>query len=443
MEMSILIKNGTLVTMNPGRDVMEASIYIEKDKIKSIGETPETADYVIDASGQLVIPGLIQPHIHLCQTLFRGLADDLELLDWLRLRIWPLEGAHDPESMYCSALLGIGELFLGGTTTIIDMGSVKHADVSIEAIATSGMRAFAGKTMMDYGKDIPPSLLENTEDSLQQSVELLEKWHGYDNGRIRYVFQPRFVVSCTEELLREVIKLSRLYHVNIHTHASENRGECALVEKRFGKRNIHYLADIGMAGPHVSLVHCIWLNQEEKNILSATETKVVHCPGSNMKLGSGISPVPDLLAGGCDVALAADGAPCNNTLDAFLEMRLAAYIQKPIHGPAAMPAYRVFEMATLGGARAMGLEKEIGSLETGKKADLAMVSMEGLHNHPSGDADVYSRLVYQSKSSDVTLTMVDGKIVMEKGRLTTIDHRAVRKNAARAISRVAQRAGIQ
>ncbi|QGP93593.1 Melamine deaminase [Neomoorella glycerini] len=440
--MSILIKNGILVTMNPRREVFQGNIYIEDDRIAAIGRTPATADRIIEATGQLVIPGLIQPHIHLCQALFRGRADDLELLDWLRLRIWPLEGAHDPESLYYSALLGIGELFLSGTTTIVDMETVHHTDAAMEAISQSGIRAITGKVMMDFGEDVPASLKEITAASLKESVDLLEKWHGYDNGRIQYAFEPRFVVSCTEELLLEVRDLARHYGVKIHTHASENRGECALVEKLHGRRNVLYLDDIGLTGPDLILVHCIWLSEEEKDILARTGTKVVHCPSSNLKMASGICPVPDLLNRGTVVSLAADGAPCNNNLDAFMEMRLAALIQKPLHGPTTMPAPLVFEMATLGGARAMGMEKDIGSLEVGKKADLALVSLEGLHTQPADGVDVYTQLVYQARGSDVTLTMVDGKIVMEKGELKTIDAGEVREKANKAVLRVLRRAGL-
>lgn len=440
--MTILIKNGTLVTMNPQREVLRGDIYIENDRIAAIGRAPATADRVIDAGGQLVIPGLIQPHVHLCQTLFRGRADDLELLDWLRLRIWPLEGAHDPDSLYYSALLGIGELFLGGTTTIVDMETVHHTEAAIEAIAKSGIRAITGKVMMDFGEDVPETLRETTEASLQESVQLLEKWHGYDNGRIQYAFTPRFVVSCTEELLLEVRELARKYGVKIHTHASENRGECALVEKLHSRRNVLYLDDIGLTGPGLILVHCIWLDEAEKEILARTGTKVVHCPSSNLKMASGICPVPDLLSRGTVVSLAADGAPCNNNLDAFMEMRLAALIQKPFHGPTSMPAPVVFEMATLGGARAMGMEKEIGSLEVGKKADLALVSLDGLHTQPEDGINVYTQLVYQAKGSDVTLTMVGGKIVMEKGELKTIDVDEVRRKANQAVRRLAHRTGL-
>ncbi|MBC7325889.1 MAG: amidohydrolase family protein, partial [Moorella sp. (in: Bacteria)] len=209
-----------------------------------------------------------------------------------------------------------------------------------------------------------------------------------------------------------------------------------------GRRNVLYLNDLGLTGPDLILVHCIWLDEEEKDILVRTGTRVVHCPSSNLKMASGVCPVPDLLNRGAVVSLAADGAPNNNNLDAFLEMRLAALIQKPLHGPTAMPAPLVFEMATLGGARALGLEKEIGSLEVGKKADLALVSLEDLHTQPVDGVNVYTQLVYQARGSDVTLTMVDGKIVMEKGELQTIDAAEIRKKANEAVRRVVRRAGL-
>lgn len=428
--------------MNACREIIKGDLLIENDRIAALGQTPATAERVIDATGQVVIPGLIQPHIHLCQTLFRGRADDMELLDWLRQRIWPLEAAHDAESIYYSALLGIGELFLGGTTTIVDMETVHYTDAVIEAIARSGIRAVSGKAMMDRGEGVPPGLQETTDSSLAASLELLHKWHGYDGGRIQYSFAPRFVVSCTENLLQEVNKLARRYGVKIHTHASENQGECALVEELQGMRNVIYLHDLGLTGPDLILAHCIWLADEEKDILAQSGTKVVHCPGSNLKLASGICPVPELLDRGMVVALAADGAPNNNNLDAFLEMRLAALIHKPLHGPAAMPADRVFEMATLGGARAIGQEKQIGSLEVGKKADLALVSLKGFHTQPAVDINLYTALVYQARSTDVTLTMVDGRIVMEARELKSIDAAEVSHKANEALLRVTARAGL-
>ena len=439
---TILIKNAVLVTMNANRDIVQGDLLIENGRIKDIGKLEDKGDKIINAGGQLVIPGLIQTHIHLCQTLFRGQADDLELMDWLKLRIWPLEGAHDAESVYWSALLGIGELFRGGTTGIIDMETVHHTQSAFQAIVDSGLRAISGKCMMDSGKGVPVGLMENTADSLQQSVDLLEKWHGQGNGRLHYAFAPRFVVSCTEDLLLQVSQLANQYQVRVHTHASESRGEIALVQAERKMRNIVYLNHLGLANERLILAHCIWLDDEEFSILKHQGVKVVHCPSCNMKLGSGIARIPEMLKHGIQVSLGADGAPCNNNLDQFTEMRTAALIQKPIHGPTAMPAWQVFEMATLAGAKAMGLEKDIGSLEIGKKADLAMVDLCKLHCSPWEGSDVYAQLVYQAKASDVTLTMVDGRVVYEQGRLITIDEMQVIREANTAIKRVRQRAGI-
>lgn len=444
---SILIKGGTVVTMNPKREIIEpGDVLIRESRIEAVGPSGELdvaqVDKVIDASGKAVIPGLIQSHVHLCQTLFRGQADDLELLDWLKLRIWPLEGAHDEESIYYSALLGIAELIKGGTTSVIDMETVHHTDHAIAAIMESGIRAITGKVMMDYGDEVPPTLREDTDRSIQESVELCEKWHMADGGRIRYAFTPRFVVSCTERLLVEVRDLARKYGVHVHTHASENRGECELVLKDRGMRNVDYLHKIGLLGPNLILAHCIWLDPDEMEMLKETRTKVAHCPSSNLKLASGIAKIPEMLDMGVRVSLGADGPPCNNNLDQFVEMRHAALIQKPRLGPTAMPAAKVFEMATLGGAEAMGMENELGQIAPGFKADIAIVDLGKVHAMPSAGTDVISRLVYSARGSDVVTTIVDGKVLMEDRRLTTIDEDEVIRKANEAIVRVAERAGI-
>ena len=363
---TVFIKNALIVTMNHDRALIHGNIYIENDRIKSIGGDAYPADQVIDAGGQLVIPGLIQTHVHLCQTLFRGLADDLELMDWLKLRIWPLEGAHNPESVYYSALLGIGELFRGGTTAIIDMESVHHTESAFEAIAQTGIRAISGKCMMDWGEGTPLDLLEKTGDSLGESVDLLEKWHGKCDGRLSYAFAPRFAISCSEDLLQQIGALASKYKVKIHTHASENQGEITLVERERHMRNVEYFDHLGLANEDLILAHCIWLDDREMEIIRRNRVKVAHCPSCNLKLASGIAHIPEMMDRGIMVGIGADGAPCNNNLDQFTEMRTAALIQKPLHGPTVMPARRVFEMATLNGAQIMGLAHEIGSLDPEK-----------------------------------------------------------------------------
>lgn len=439
---TVLFKNARIVTMNARREILRGDLLVERGRIAAIGPALEASPeaQVIDCQGLTLMPGLIQTHIHLCQTLFRGLADDLLLLDWLKERIWPFEGSHDADSLETSAYLGIAELLRGGTTTIVDMETVHDTDRAIRAIERSGIRAHVGKVMMDVGGGVPATLMEDTQASLSESIRLLEKWHGADEGRIRYSFAPRFAVSCTDALLRKVADAARHYGVLVHTHASENEDEIALVMNERGMRNVTYFEHIGLAGPNLLLAHCIWLDEAEKEILARTGTKVLHCPSSNLKLGSGIAQIPDLLARGIHVSLGADGAPCNNNLDGFQEMRLAALIQKPIHGPTSMPAPLVFELATLGGARAIGQEDELGSLEVGKRADVVAVDLTGAHVVPSTEENVYSQLVYAARASDVRMTMVDGRLVYRDSRILTFDEGAVLAEVPHALERVLRRA---
>ncbi|RHW41599.1 5'-deoxyadenosine deaminase [Neobacillus notoginsengisoli] len=437
---TLLIKNAEIITMNKQEEILFGDIYIVDDRIVDIGkDLSYPAEKIIDAKGRTVIPGFIQTHIHLCQTLFRGQADDLELMDWLKQKIWPLEASHDAESSYYSAMLGIGELIQSGTTTVVDMETVHYTDEAFQALDQSGIRALAGKVMMDLGDEVPEKLRENTYDSIQQSVDLLEKWHLHDNGRIEYAFSPRFVVSCTEELLREVQKLSQHYRVKVHTHASENRGEIEIVERERGMRNVVYLDYLGLANESLILAHCVWLNEEEKRIIKERGVKMTHCPGSNLKLASGIADVPGMIDRDAFVSLGADGAPCNNNLDMLNEMRLAAIIHKPQHGPTSMDAKTVFRMATIGGAKAVGLEDQIGSIEIGKKADIVILNLNDFHMYPSFGVDTISRIVYSATRADVETTIINGKIVMENRMMKTMDKNIILKESNKAIKRLLQK----
>lgn len=442
--MNLLIKNAEIITMNAAEEIFRGDIWIVNDTIQALGVDlhPEKVDKVIDATGKMVIPGFVQTHIHLCQTLFRGQGDDLELLDWLKKRIWPLEAAHDEESIYYSAMLGLGELIQSGTTTIVDMETVHHTEYAFRALADSGIRALSGKVMMDKGEDVPPGLKETTANSIQESVDLLEKWNHFDQGRIQYAFSPRFVISCTEELLKEVQMLSDKYQVKVHTHASENLSEIEVVEKETGMRNIVYLDHLGLANDRLILAHCIWLDEEEQQIIRDRGVHVSHCPGSNLKLASGIAQTPELLKNHVSLSLGADGAPCNNNLDMFNEMRLAALIQKPLHGPTAMDARTVFRMATIGGAKAVGMEKEIGSIEVGKKADLALLQLNDFHTYPSYGVDPISRIVYSATRADVETTIINGRIIMENKKIRTIHKPTILKEANISIKRLLKRAAI-
>lgn len=435
-----LIRNATILTMNSNADILTGDVLIEDGQIAKIGPgLTDEAETIIDADGKVLLPGFVQTHIHLCQTLFRGRADDLALIDWLRKRIWPLEAAHSADSVYYSALLGIGELIRSGTTTILDMETVHHTESAFEAIKTGGLRAISGKVMMDYGTEVPKPLQEKTEESLRQSVDLLEKWNGAAGGRIQYAFCPRFVVSCTEELLVGVRDLSAQYGVRVHTHASENKDEIAIVEADRGMRNVVYLDHIGLARPNLILAHSIWLSDEEKRIIRERGVKVTHCPGSNMKLASGMAEVPDLLARGIPVGIGADGAPCNNNLDMYQEMRLTAFMQKVQHGPTVMDARTVLRMATMGGAEVLGMENEIGSVEVGKLADLQLLDLEDFHVYPSYDADLYSRVVYAATRGDVDTVLIGGEVVMSGKRVLTIDRAQTLRDADRSLKALLER----
>jgi len=310
----------------------------------------------------------------------------------------------------------------------------------MRVVEESGFCATVGKCMMDKGDDVPRALHAETAASIRESVALIEQWHGRGGGRIRCCFAPRFAISCTRELLSEVSELARKHKVMIHTHSSENKNECEIVEAETGRRNVAYLDSLGISGAHVLLAHCIHLDTEEMETLSRTKTNVAHCPSSNLKLGSGLARVAEMLARKIPVSLGADGAACNNRLDMFTEMRTAALLQKLAHGPEVLSAAQVLRMATIDGARALGLDNEIGSLEVGKRADVIVVDLNQLHSSPK--QDVISSLVYSAQPSDVRVTIIDGRVVMRDGGLMTMDESVVVKEANREAGLLAERAGL-
>lgn len=441
MSGSFLIKGGSIVTMDENNSIVHGDLLIRNGRIESIGTVKDIDATIIEASGCVVLPGLVQTHLHLCQTLFRGAADDLSLIDWLKKRVWPLEAAHTAASITASAKLGIAELIKGGTTCALTMETVSHTDEVFKVVDETGFRATVGKCMMDKGEEVPPELQEDTEASIAASLALLNKWHGRADGRIRYCFAPRFAISCTAELLSTVAQLARQRDVMIHTHASENRTECAMVEQETGMRNIAYLESVGISGKHVALAHCVHVDSVELNMLSSSGTNVVHCPSSNLKLGSGIAPVKEMLQAGVSVSLGADGAACNNRLDMFTEMRTAALLQKAQHGPEVLPAQQALRLATIEGAKAMGLDQEIGSIELGKRADIVVLNISALHLTPA-PTDLASAIVYSAQPDDVQTVIVAGRLVLRERQLLTLDEARVRSDANEQAVELFKRAGI-
>ena len=410
---SLLIRSGLILTMNDRFDVVEGDVSIKDGRIAAIApHIDEPHDRIVDARGGYVLPGLIQTHIHLCQTLFRGYADDLPLMDWLRRRVWPMEAAHTPETLRAATRLAATELLASGTTAVLTMETVHDTDAVFEAVAQSGLRATIGKCMMDSDAQVPRRLRERMRDSIDESVAIRKRWHGAANGRLRAAFAPRFAVSCSRDLLEAVASLSREQQAIVHTHASESRDEIAIVKQMSGGlSNLEYLASVGLTSPHLCAAHCVWVDDREQQLLADRDVKVLHCPGSNLKLGSGIAPVAEMRARGITVSLGADGAACNNRLDMFEEMRLAAVLQAMRTQPGVLPARDVLAMATRAGARTLGLDAEIGSIEAGKRADVIVVDRDRPHLAPGPDP--YSTLVYAARGSDVRTTIVDGEPLVD------------------------------
>jgi cytosine/adenosine deaminase-related metal-dependent hydrolase len=417
MEM-LIVEGGLVVTMDDERRIERADVLVEDGQIAAVGSiTMPLGTPTLNARGCLVLPGLVQAHVHVCQTLCRGHADDLPLLEWLRRRVWPYEAALDERAMIACARLAAAELLLGGTTAILDMGTVHETDALLETLGQTGLRVVGGKAMMDLGDGVPARLREDTGRSLAESDALRARWDGTFQDRVRYAYAPRFVLSCSEALLAEVGERVAA-GARVHSHASEQLAEIDLVRKERGMDNIAYYQRLGLAGPRATLAHCVHPTREERRLLRKSGTHVVHCPSSNLKLGSGIAPIPEMLAEGISVALGADGAPCNNNLDAFVELRLAGLIHKPRVGPAGLTALEALELATLGGARALGLEDRIGALKPGRRADLIVVDAQTPHATPAADAA--STLVYAAQSRDVRHVLIDGRLLVENGELTAL-----------------------
>jgi 5-methylthioadenosine/S-adenosylhomocysteine deaminase len=438
-----LIRNATILTMNDGLDIIEGAVAVKDGRIVSVGPEPDIAcDAVINAGGGYLLPGFIQTHVHLCQTLFRSYADDMPLLEWLRRRIWPMEAAHTPATLRAAVRLAAAELLLSGTTTALTMETVHDTDIVFETLVDVGLRATVGKCMMDADGEVPSRLREETRRSIDESLALRARWDGAAGGRLRAAFAPRFAVSCSRALLEAVASLSEAERVLVHTHASESRDEVEVVRRLSGGlSNLEYLAATGLATDRLCAAHCVWVSDSELALMAERAVKVMHCPGSNLKLGSGIAPVVEMRRRGICVSLGADGAACNNQLDMFTEMRLAATLQGVRTVPGSLTARDVLWMATRDGARTLGLEAELGSVEPGKRADLILVDRDRPHLAP--DADPYSTLVYAARGTDVRMTMVDGELLVREFALTRLDAKAIAAEARTAAAELALRAGVQ
>ena len=442
--MNRLIRGGAVVTCDADHRVLAGDVAVVGNTIVAIGPNARTRlppPYeIVDATGCVVMPGLVQTHVHLVQVLFRGMAEDVPLLTWLKQRIWPFEAAHDEASLKISAELGLVEMLRTGTTAIMDMGTTHGHDVVLDACARSGIRAVSGKALMDRGDDVPKRLRETTKGSLREAERLARSWAGKADGRIQYGFCPRFILSCSEELIRGAADLARDLGQWMHTHASEHADERRAVQEMLGASDVMLLDSWGFSGPNAVLAHCVQVTEDEIAHLARVKTNVAHCPSANLKLGSGIAPVAAMRRAGVNVGLGGDGAPCNNSLDPWLEMRHAGLLAKVKSGMTSLSAKEILRMATIDGARVLGVDGISGSLEVGKRADVIVVDITGAHVAPA--IDLMATLVYATRATDVRHVLIDGHPIVEHGVVRTLDEARISATARSEAVRIGKAAGV-
>jgi 5-methylthioadenosine/S-adenosylhomocysteine deaminase len=424
----LIVAHGTVVTMDGTRRILEdGAIAVQGDAIAAIDSSAKIdgmyeSSKVIDARGGLVLPGLINAHTHMSMSLFRGLADDLSLDDWLNKYIFPAEHRYVTRDFVTwSTRLSLLEMLRGGTTTVADM--YYFEEEVAEAAKAAGMRGVLGETLIGFPSPDSPS----SADALTYTESFLKHWKG--DPLITPAVAPHSIYTCPETLLKDAAALARSNQAPLLIHVAEAPFEIEKSRHEHGLTTVQYLAQIGLLGPNVLGAHCIWLDQADVQTVAHFGVGCSYNPSSNMKTAAGLMPAVELLGAGVAVGIGTDGAASNNNQDMFEEMDLAAKQQKFARMDAkALSAAQVVEMATVTGARALHLERQIGSLEVGKKADLIVVDTGAAHATPM--YNVYSAIVYALKSSDVRTSVIGGKVVMEDRRMLTLDEPTILAKAA-------------
>jgi 5-methylthioadenosine/S-adenosylhomocysteine deaminase len=416
--MNILLDNITIIPMTIRDFVIEKGfIVITGNTITRMGDGPAPEgqyDKIIDGANKVALPGFINTHTHAAMTLLRGYADDLPLMEWLQTKIWPLEDRLTAEDIYWGTLLANIEMIKSGTTAFTDM--YFHMDEAAQAVEKSGLRGILSRGMVGVGPE--------NELAITQSRELFNKWQGAANGRITFMLGPHAPYTCPPDYLKQVAALADELGAGIHIHLAETKGEFEDIKKQYGKTPVELMDDIGLLERRVLAAHCVHLTSHDIEILASKQVGVAHNPESNMKLASGIAPVPEMLEKGIAVGLGTDGASSNNNLDMLQEMRSCALLHKVnTFNPTILPAGQALEMATVNGAKALGMEKETGKLGAGMKADLILLSLSEPHMTPR--YDILANIVYAGQASDVLTVIVDGNIIMEDRVIKTVDEQEV------------------
>ena len=423
---TILIKNA--IILDPEKDInVKKDLLIKDDLIYKIDEeiAQDNVDKIIDAKDKILLPGFVNTHTHLSMALFRGLADDLSLDEWLNDNIWPMEANLNEYYCYIGALLGAVELIKSGITTFSDMYFYME-DVA-KAVEESGIRAVLSYGMIDFGDE------EKRKAEIEKNMNLFKNCHNTADGRIKVFFGPHSPYTASEELLKEVRKLADENNIKIHIHVSETQKEIDDVSAEKGLRPFEYLDSIGFLGPDVLCAHCVWLSDEEIEIIKKHDVKISHNPCSNMKLASGIAPVKKLLDNDICVAIGTDGASSNNNLDIIEELKTASLLQKvSTLDPEALNSDEALAMGTIEGAKALGLDDEIGTIEVGKNADLILIDTNNANMIPDS-SKLSSNIIYAANGFNVDTTICNGQILMENRQLTTLDEQDIYKKAKEAI----------
>lgn len=426
--MKILIK-GCYLLQDGNTDVSRGDVAIEGDRLLQVGQEGKLPpdwqpDRVIDGKNYLCLPGFVNCHTHAAMTLLRSYADDLPLMQWLEEKIWPMEARLNEDDVYWGTMLALLEMIESGTTTFCDM--YFFMDRVAEAVEQSGMRACLSRGLIGTGPE--------ADSGIEESRELIKKWQGAADGRISVWLGPHAPYTCPPDYLEKVLALAQDCNVGLHIHVAETKDEVAQIKNLYGKTPVEYLSDCGVFQFPTIAAHCVHLTSKDISILAEKGVAVAHNPESNMKLASGIAPLPQLLAAGVTVGIGTDGASSNNNLDMLEEMRTAALLHKVNEGdPMALPALQALKMATCEGAKALRLE-EVGSLKPGYKADLILINLDKPHLYPRHN--LAAHVVYAAHSADVDTVIIDGRIVMEHKKVLTIDKERVFQEVGERVQRL-------
>lgn len=425
----VLIQNGIVLSMATEEpSISSVDILINGSDIAEMGThlSTEGVNTIIDASGKVVMPGLINCHNHAAMALLRGYCDDLRLMEWLSQKIWPAEDRMTGEDIYWGTMLASTEMIKSGTTTFADM--YFFMDDVAKSVLDSGIRASLCQGLLFHD--------DNAHRRIKSTRSLFEKWNGKADGRITTMVGPHAPYTCPPDKMKLVMELAKELNSAIHIHLAETTEEVEQMFKDYGKSPTKYLADLGLFEEHhVLLAHAVNLSRDDIFLLRGLKGGVSHNPVSNLKLGCGVTPVVELQSLGINVALGTDGAGSATTLDMFEEIKAAAWLQKNKScDPTAITAYQILRMATLQGAKVLGLDKKIGTIEIGKKADLIIVDIEKPHLYPHND--ICALLAYSATGADVDTTIINGKIVMRHRRLVTINEKEVLQKAKESASSI-------